>query len=42
VGETTVGDLPAIIPEISGEAHIVGESTFIIDESDPLRYGFRL
>jgi proline racemase len=41
-GEVTVGDLPAIEPEIEGEAYITGESTFFIDERDPLAYGFRL
>lgn len=42
---TTNGQLPtpnAIIPEIEGEAYITGESTFLIDERDPLRHGFRL
>ncbi|HVL68854.1 MAG TPA: proline racemase family protein [Vicinamibacterales bacterium] len=34
--------LEAIVPEIEGEAYIIGESTFIIDERDPLKYGFRL
>jgi proline racemase len=42
MGETMVGELPAILPEIEGEAFITGENTFIIDEADPLRYGFRL
>lgn len=42
VDETTVGELAAIVPEISGEAYITGENTFIIDEEDPLAYGFRL
>jgi proline racemase len=42
VDETTVGELAAIVPEISGEAYITGENTFIIDEMDPLAYGFRL
>jgi proline racemase len=42
VGERTVGDLPAILPEIEGEAYITGESSFVIDEADPLGYGFRL
>ena len=42
VGETTVGELPAILPEIEGEAYITGENVFLIDESDPLRHGFRL
>jgi len=42
VGETSVGDVPAILPEIEGAAYITGESVFLIDETDPLRYGFRL
>jgi trans-L-3-hydroxyproline dehydratase len=42
VEETTIGDLPAIVPEIEGEAYITGESTFLIDERDPLAFGFRL
>jgi trans-L-3-hydroxyproline dehydratase len=41
-GETMVGDVPAIVPELEGEAYITGESVFVIDESDPLRHGFRL
>ena len=41
-GETTVGDHPAILPEIEGEAYITGENVFLIDEADPLRHGFRL
>jgi proline racemase len=41
-GETMVGDVPAIVPELEGEAYITGESVFAIDESDPLRHGFRL
>ena len=42
VDEVMVGELSAIVPEISGEACITGENTFIIDEDDPLAYGFRL
>ena len=38
----TIGEIPAIEPEIEGEAYITGESAFIIDERDPLKYGFRL
>jgi trans-L-3-hydroxyproline dehydratase len=37
-----VADLPAIVPEIEGVAHITGDHTFVIDEADPLRHGFRL
>jgi proline racemase len=39
---TTIGEVDAIIPEIEGEAYITGEHTFIIDEDDPLRWGFRI
>ena len=42
VGETTVGEYPAILPEIEGEAYVTGENVFLIDERDPLRHGFRL
>jgi proline racemase len=40
--EVQVGELPAIVPEIEGDAYITGENTFLIDDTDPLRYGFRL
>jgi proline racemase/trans-L-3-hydroxyproline dehydratase len=39
---TQVGDLPAIVPEIEGSAWITGEHTFLIDDEDPLREGFRM
>ena len=42
VRDVVVGDLPAIVPEIEGSAYITGESTFLIDERDPLKFGFRL
>jgi proline racemase len=42
VDETTVGAQRAIVPEIQGEAYITGESTFLIDERDPLAFGFSL
>ena len=38
----TPKEIVAIIPEIEGEAFITGEHTFIIDDQDPLRDGFRL
>jgi proline racemase len=41
-GRTTVGDLAAIVPELSGEAFTTGEHTFIVDDDDPLKNGFRL
>jgi proline racemase len=42
VGRTTVGEYPAIVPEIEGSAWITGEHTFLVDEADPLREGFRI
>jgi proline racemase len=38
----TPNEMSTIIPEIEGEAYITGENTFIIDEEDPLKYGFRI
>ena len=32
----------AIVPEIEGSAWITGEHTFLMDDDDPLREGFRL
>ena len=37
-----IGDLPAIVPELSGEAWITGEHTFIVQPNDPLAGGFRI
>ena len=39
---TTVGEYRAIIPEIEGSAWITGEHTFLIDENDPFKEGFRI
>lgn len=40
IEETTCGEYPAIIPEVSGNAYIVGFCNWIIDERDPQSYGF--
>jgi proline racemase len=40
VAETTVGDLPAIVPEVRGSAHITGVNQFILDPRDPFPRGF--
>ena len=42
VERTTVGDHAAIVPELTGEAWITGEHTFIVQSGDPLKKGFRL
>jgi proline racemase len=39
---TIVGDYPAIVPEIEGSAWITGEHTFLVDDDDPLKDGFRI
>ena len=39
---TMIGEHHAIVPEIEGSAWITGEHTFLIDDTDPLREGFRL
>jgi proline racemase len=39
---TIVGELEAIVPEIEGSAWITGEHTFLVDDDDPLKEGFRL
>ena len=40
LSSSTVGDFPAIIPEISGRAFITGMHSFIIEPDDPLGDGF--
>jgi proline racemase len=42
IGHDTVAELPAIVPEIQGSAWITGEHTFIIQQDDVLKEGFRL
>ncbi len=42
VGTDKVGDYDAIIPKIAGSAYITGFSHFVIDENDPVKYGFVL
>ncbi len=40
--ETTVGDLPAVIPEVSGQGYIVGFAQWLVDPNDPVAEGFFL
>ncbi|HET6565594.1 MAG TPA: proline racemase family protein [Xanthomonadales bacterium] len=42
VEETRVGGLPAIIPEVTGNASLTGKHQFILDPRDPLPAGFHL
>jgi len=39
---TRFGPYEAVIPEVSGSAHITGRNEFLIDPSDPQRHGFIL
>ncbi len=40
VAETTVGELPAVTTDISGEGFLTGTHTFVVDRDDPLGEGF--
>lgn len=42
VGTTKVGEYVAVIPEITGSAYITGFNQLVIDDDDPLKYGFNL
>lgn len=42
VKETKAGDIPAVIPEITGSAWITGFNRFVFDPTDPLSNGFEL
>ncbi|MFD1472622.1 proline racemase family protein [Companilactobacillus mishanensis] len=42
VKETKEGDIPAIIPEVTGSAWITGFNQFVFDPTDPLSNGFEL
>lgn len=40
--EATVADYKAVIPQITGSAYITGMGTYVIDPTDPLKYGFSI
>ncbi len=42
VETTRFGPYPAVIPKVTGSAHIVGRNEWLIDPKDPLREGFML
>lgn len=37
-----LGELPGVVPEVRGSAHVTGRSEFALDPDDPLRHGFLL
>ncbi len=42
VEEVMIGDQPAVVPTISGQAWITGFNTFVLEHSDPLPNGFKV
>jgi proline racemase len=42
VEETRVGDLPAVVPEITGRAWVTGMGQYLLDAEDPFPAGFAL
>lgn len=38
--ETTIGDLPAVVPQITGTAWITGFAQYVVDDDDPFPDGF--
>jgi len=42
IAETSVGERPAVIPEISGTAHVTGWGTLVLTDGDPFPEGFSL
>uniref|UniRef100_A0A8C3ICF5 trans-L-3-hydroxyproline dehydratase n=1 Tax=Chrysemys picta bellii TaxID=8478 RepID=A0A8C3ICF5_CHRPI len=40
--EAKCGDYNAVVVEVSGEAFYTGTATFVVEEEDPLKYGFSL
>jgi proline racemase len=42
VRETHIGDVPAVVPEITGRAWITGMGQYLLDPQDPFPTGFAL
>lgn len=42
VGESTVGNLPAVIPTVTGRAWVTGTAQYFLDPTDPFPEGFLL
>jgi trans-L-3-hydroxyproline dehydratase len=40
IARTKVGDIDAVVPEVEGKAYVAGFANWIVDERDPLAYGF--
>ncbi len=42
IRETKVGGYTAIVPELSASAYVTGIQQFVIEEGDPIKYGFEM
>lgn len=42
LGEVAVGKYIGIIPQITGKAYVTGFNHFVLNDDDPLKYGFKL
>lgn len=42
VEETRIGDQPAVVPEVRGQAWITGFNTMVLDHTDPFPLGFKV
>ncbi len=42
IEKVKIGEFDGIIPQITGRAYVTGFNHFIIDDEDPLKYGFKL
>ncbi|MBV8219959.1 MAG: proline racemase family protein, partial [Solirubrobacterales bacterium] len=42
VEETSLGSVPAVVPEVTGRAWITGMSQYLLDPTDPFPAGFAL
>jgi proline racemase len=42
VGQDTVGDLPAVVPTVTGRAWVTGTAQYHLDPTDPFPEGFEL
>jgi proline racemase len=42
VGQESVGDLPAVVPTITGRAWVTGTAQYHLDPTDPFPEGFEL
>ena len=42
IGETTVGEHPAVLPTITGRGWVTGQSEWVLDDSDPFPEGYTI